>query len=430
MGPCPPAADETREIDRSGGSVAYLAWLDRARPAENARHANAAFPKRAFAAAKPSRRSGSDRAVVAGIDREGIVADAQTVERAHQPPDLVVDMAEIAQIFGQGRRLLLPLGGIRSIAFRVAKSRAIGSGEFLGSGNHAMGLLEPDEQAERPSGVRTALQPLNGFVHDNGRRIALDLAAFHSVADEGRRIQMAGDGIVLGRQPIVEAVVVGLRLIAGQAAVGSPLADETGVVARIAQHGADGALFALQMHRRIVGDVGIDAEPERIATCQNARSRRRARSGRRIEIGKSNPFGRHAVDIRRRYAVAAVASQIAIALVVGHEDHDVGLARLLGAQAPGGQQSRPRSGGDAQKKAPIDRFVSHGHNLPVNLDRSGKRRRAQANLERAREGEGKSLRINSALGQEKANKNKQLEMAFRGTIVSMDFAHRLRHRLV
>ena len=69
---------------------------------------------------------------------------------------------------------------------------------------------------------------------------------------------------------------------------------------------------------------------------------------------KRNPFGRHAVEMRRANAGMAVATQIAIAEVVGEDDDDVGLVR-------GGRLGRGQCTQALQQRAEISRkWIANG----------------------------------------------------------------------
>ena len=75
-------------------------------------------------------------------------------------------------------------------------------------------------------------EPADGFVHDQVGRIAVELADGLAVAGEVVRIEVAGDGIVLRGEPMLEAMVTRLRLRRlVELAVHVPLAAVAGRIA-------------------------------------------------------------------------------------------------------------------------------------------------------------------------------------------------------
>ena len=73
----------------------------------------------------------------------------------------------------------------------------------------------------------------------------------------------------------------------------------------------------------VVADHVVQAVPLRIPAGQNAPPRRRAGGPRHVEVRATHPLLRQPVEVRRLDLVAAEAAQIAIALVVADDQHDV-----------------------------------------------------------------------------------------------------------
>ena len=91
---------------------------------------------------------------------------------------------------------------------------------------------------------------MDDFVGDNAGGEALQRADGRAVADEVPRVAMIGQRVVLGGEPVVEAVVIGLRLPRKiEPAIKMPLAGVRGVVAAISKDGGNGDFFLEHMHR-------------------------------------------------------------------------------------------------------------------------------------------------------------------------------------
>ena len=107
-----------------------------------------------------------------------------------------------------------------------------------------------DNHEERLLRIADLFQPLNRFIgHDLGGK-SLDLANGLAVTIEVIRIVVRGDGVVLGCQPVIKAMVVGLRLVlAMKAPVDMPFTDQAGVITRTLQQCCDRRLFPRHVHR-------------------------------------------------------------------------------------------------------------------------------------------------------------------------------------
>ena len=136
---------------------------------------------------------------------------------------------------------------------------------------------------------------------------------------------MAGQGVVLSAEPVIEAVVRGLRLFGQvEAAVEMPFANVAGVVAGLFEEFRERDFVASQVHGREHGDPVVDAGPIGGPTGQQAGSGGAAVGRSGVATGQSQPTGGEAVDMRRLDGRAAVAGQVAITEVVAEHDHDVG----------------------------------------------------------------------------------------------------------
>ena len=125
----------------------------------------------------------------------------------------------------------------------------------------------------------------------------------------------------------VVALGVGQRVV-GLAEV--PLAGEVGLVAALLQHRGQRPFRRRQSAALALEGHGGHAAAVRDAPgLHRGAARRAARLG--VEREEGHALVRHPVDVRRRHAAplaAAVGTEVAVAGVVGHDEEDVGLARL------------------------------------------------------------------------------------------------------
>ena len=99
-------------------------------------------------------------------------------------------------------------------------------------------------------------------------------------------------------------------------------------------------------------DAGRDAGAllaERIFAGQERVARRRADRGHRVRVGEAQPLRGEPVHVGRLDFGRAVATEVAVADVIGQDEHDVGLARRL-PRIGGDQYERqsPRQHGDGE----------------------------------------------------------------------------------
>ncbi len=106
-----------------------------------------------------------------------------------------------------------------------------------------------------------------------------------------------------------------------------PLSDRRGRVAALLQDFGDGELSCGQAAQGIreqhPGLLVRHSGPDRQPAGEEARPTRRAHARRDIEIGPPLPLGGHAVQVRRSDRRVAVDPEIAVAEIVGKDDHDV-----------------------------------------------------------------------------------------------------------
>jgi hypothetical protein len=170
---------------------------------------------------------------------------------------------------------------------------------------------------------------LEGHVPAVGRGI---IARADAPGDPGARVHIVGVGQAEGP---VEALVA--RTGAG-ADPEMPLADVGGRVAarleRLCERDLSGGQSALGV-REEDPPVPGHAAARRVATRQERGPARRTDLRAGVEVREAHALGGHPVEVRRADRRAAVAAEVAVALVVGQDDDDVGGCRS-GRAADGG----------------------------------------------------------------------------------------------
>ena len=117
----------------------------------------------------------------------------------------------------------------------------------------------------------------------------------------------------------------------------APLADEAGAVAAFVEHFAESPFVRLQ---RGPGHVAANLQVAGVFAQHERGAGRRANGAAGIEIRETHPFGGEAVEIRRLDLRLAVAAEVAVAEVVGEDEHDarpawrgrVGVRGVVGAR--------------------------------------------------------------------------------------------------
>src|SRR5258706_11424852 len=147
------------------------------------------------------------------------------------------------------------------------------------------------------------------------------------------------------REDPEELVVAALERTELREKAHMPLADEACPVANLLDErrqrrmarGQPGVLWALWNDRLL--EAG--RETILIAPRDQGRSRRRAHGRIRIALSETEPLDREAVDVRRHVVTLAVAAQVRVAEVVGHDEDDV---RPAGLRPTGAAQNQAREG--------------------------------------------------------------------------------------
>ena len=90
---------------------------------------------------------------------------------------------------------------------------------------------------------------MDGLISDNPSRVTLECTQRRAVAHEIPWVAMIGQPVILHREPVVESVIIGLRLTWKiKPTIKMPLAGVRGIVASISQNGGNGDLILGHVH--------------------------------------------------------------------------------------------------------------------------------------------------------------------------------------
>ena len=139
-----------------------------------------------------------------------------------------------------------------------------------------------------------------------------------------RRIRWLANAPAFEHQRFLKTLVDGAqRVIVAQV----PFAEDARAITRRRKHFAERDF--VRMHQRAT-EEGIDhASAIVVATSQQTRTCRRA-NGRDVKVVEAHTLAREPVDVRRMQDGIAVKAKVAMALIVGENDDDVGMAGNVG----------------------------------------------------------------------------------------------------
>ena len=366
-------SDGRHHVGEAGELSAGGAGFHLGGPADEEGHAMASFPTVAFDAAPRSRAvvavigahvddAGDFRAVVAGEDDEGVVGDAEFLERAHQLADHPIELVDkVAVRPGTGLSLELRRGergqmhGLRSVVEEEGFARRCPdvllqklAALFQKDEVHFLhGEIRGDETGAAV--VRVGVFRQLRFVERTGGRHG------HAVTiDEG--VNPIGRGAARGAEECLKPVVHRptfdaatevdalhfiqfsrvnrfARLVAERQAH-MPFADRSGGVALRLQHRrqrqatrSDQGRSAGTLEHR----AAIRHAKRHLASHQTV-ARGRADRGGTVRIGEAHPVAREPVEMRRGdLRLGVVAAHIPVTEVVSEDEQDVGfLSRACG----------------------------------------------------------------------------------------------------
>ena len=313
--------DRRDDIDISSERIRTGVGFHDARPADNERHADAAFESRTLAFA--IRASGTSVAaeiqpwaVVAGEDDNRVLIDTLVLKSFEHGTDRAIDIGHSIRI----RRDTLALEvrrrterGVRHRGREVEEERLILAGALADEVYGTQALHR---------GQRIHVRP----VADGGHRIIVNVArqlgvhlppgfVADSVAQRPHVVRIRQD------HRIVEAV---LRREEFRRVAQMPLTDHTGPIANVTQQGAERLLVVAESGLRIRPERGAaQAETIRITTSKERHPRRSADGLGRVETGEAQAFLGQAVDVRRHILRRTIAAGVSPTHVVAHNVHDI-----------------------------------------------------------------------------------------------------------
>ena len=321
------------------------------RPARQQRRPDASLEHGSLAAAEPGVVAVAVRSVVDQEDDERVLGETQFVQPRHQSADVVVDVADhrvaacqpvedlLAGLVGIGKRraqVCLPV--VLQPVLRNVVERAVGRvRRHVGEERPALpgGLLHELER-----GVEVDVRAVAG------RLLAVSVAKQHRVrvpALAAGRVGGLADAAAAVNQALLEALVHRAHRV-GVAQV--PLAEDAGGVAGVPELLGDGDL--LRLHHR-PADVGVDGAGAVVVAARHQRGARRRADRADVEALDLSALRRQGVEVRRPEDRVAGEAEVAVALVVGHDEHDVGwlgsFGRFVGrsaavaTQRPDGEQN-------------------------------------------------------------------------------------------
>lgn len=131
-----------------------------------------------------------------------------------------------------------------------------------------------------------------------------------------------------------------------------PFADEGGCVSFSLEHGREcEAIFFDEAGASGAGEDAFHAGSKSHASGENAIASGRADSGRAVGVGKAESFAGELVDVGcGNFGLIVVATEVAVAEVVGKNEEDVGEAIRFGWRFAGKEQKERQQGGNGRGK--------------------------------------------------------------------------------
>jgi hypothetical protein len=203
---------------------------------------------------------------------------------------------------------------------------------------------EVEVEKERPRVLRTLLEHRDCPVAEELGQVAGLADVCGAVPQVRQAIEFVGEIVDPAAADAPELVEPAPERTVIRQLAEVPLADERGGIAAFAQQRGQGGVLGRQADRAALQRL---LEPDRqavlVASGQQRDPRRRAHRAVGVGLREAHPLPRKPVDRRGRVFAAAVATQVGIAEVVGHDEHDAG--RDGGHRARGLQRAKPLSSG-------------------------------------------------------------------------------------
>ena len=300
------------------------------------------------------------RAVVGGEDHEGILLDLKLPQQIQDPPGIAIDIADHGgkPLFGLGPIPVLELSqlrhfhspgtrlvvGMRHIQRKKEEKRllVVGPDEFLNLGSQEIRdvvySLDCYPTASLwPARVLKGLPPRGDLVPE-----FLHL----TISNEELGIEVVSMPHVHVAEKMIEPYVVGIaQLVRGSQ---PPLPDAGRPVARLLQERSHRGVPRTENNR--LGRIPPHDSPPHVSTGHEDTSRGRANGAPGVELRKAHALRCHCIQSRRLQNLLSKATEVAVAKVIGQNEHDVRGAGLPGR--PGLDRKGHRdSHGDKKKRA-------------------------------------------------------------------------------
>ena len=275
-------------------------------------------------------------AVVAREDDDRVAGEAQPLQRAEHAPDLLIHPLDHRGIgrLGTAVEILHLLDGRG--AFEALRFRRVG-----GALPRPMRRAEVEAEQERPVEAGESLERADRMVAQQVGQIARLMQRRVAIPQVGMIRHGVGEIIDRAAAEPPEMLISAFERSEARQGPEMPLADEPGFIAGVAQERRKSGV------RRRDPDIAardrlLETDREAILVAAGDQRRARRRTNRAVGIGLSEPqsFGGQAIDVRRSKVRPAVAGQVGIAEVVGHDEQDVGPGPRLR-----GERARQRRGG-------------------------------------------------------------------------------------
>jgi len=322
--------DRGEHVDVGGDSVGRCAGFDGGQPLEEERRMDAALVDVAFHAFHARDVSAAVGAVVDHEYNDGVLGDAKLIEPGEEFAHVVIDVGDHCEysspfvgivVVGEFVPFVLRevlIAQVHRFVLFVEVLRDIIKWGVRGvCGNISKEVLRLRD---------TFRHPAHCLLEVHIGAIALVLLRFAVVHENWIGVFAFAAGRISGLAYTAAAVYDGLgeALIHrphGVVVAEVPFSEDAGFVSCVAEDFGDGDL--LRLHHR-PADPGIDYPRAVVVSAGHQARPGGSTYGTNVEILHRGAAADHGVDIGGSYEVVARSAEIAVALIVGHHENDVG----------------------------------------------------------------------------------------------------------
>ena len=308
------------------------ACCDPPRPARDHRHPDAALVEVALGSpqgtaaievVRPARRS---RSIVRREEHDRVVVEAQISDQLQDAPDVSVEPRDHRR--QRGVSVLGPdqPSGAASAPWRLEflELPAVLRVDFV-IWNDVLGVRDRERCVAKERTILVVANELERSIGNHVVRVrapTVALVAFERqlliVVVDVMRVEVVGVGLVEVAHELVEALLPrhAVRADVSEA----PLAEAARRVALLLEQLRDGHVLREDRH---AAGVRANRGVSHVHPGHQDAPRGSANGAARIGVREDHALGRHAIDVRSEDLVLAVAAELAVAEVVGHDEHDV-----------------------------------------------------------------------------------------------------------